>query len=693
MNILSGKSKLKFNDNGKLIGFSTKKGEEYIGLNPFKICVQGEPEGQFSELASANCLLSEQFNFVKKIRIGNGYTFIYHNEKYSLKTEIEITPVDDTGVFRIVSKITNQGKNVVDITRFSSAFVTAFGGNIQEKAPDYKVHYFESAWHAEARYRQKSIADLGLTLVSTHFMSKSFTLLSQGAYSTSKYFPLMCVENKKARKTWFINSECEGGWRIQLGHAAGYIQQNAGWYIESNAISASDIGTSLMLNSGESYTSPAVLVGSVNGGFDETVEALTKARRVLYKSEKSPLMFNDYMNCLWCNVNENITQKLADKAAALGVEGYCIDSGWYAPLNSLYGRLGDWNESLERFPSGVKGIMKYIKDLGLVPGVWTELEVCSDNADAFSLPDEFFICKNGKRVGGGERFFFDMRNPAVCEFLTQKVHALYQAGVRYIKNDFNAALRWITDANVIAENQRAAMSFYRSLKDKFPDLYFENCGSGAMRADYGTLKNFCNQSTSDQEIYYFNPPIVQGMLANVLPETAGVWSYPYPNLFDVRDNVKALEIESEKQSDGRQTVFNMVNGIAGNLYLSGRIEYADEKNTQLIKEGVDFFKEIRAFKERATAVYPNGLADISSLGEFATLGLINYEKTKMYLFFWRFGGVKSEFFVPLKKWMKNGAMVKRVYPKNYDIDCKIVNDKLVIKAGKQYSAAIFEINF
>lgn len=256
-------------------------------------------------------------------------------------------------------------------------------------------------------------------------------------------------------------------------------------------------------------------------------------------------MFNDYMNCLWSDVTEDKILTLAKKAAALGAEGYCIDCGWYAPSDSLYGGLGDWKESPDRFPKlGLRGVLKEIQKLGLVAGVWTELELCSENAEAFSFPDEYFICEHGKRVGGGERYFFDFSNPDVRTYLFERVKALYDMGVRYIKNDFNAAIRWTTLSDVIAKNHRAAMAFYDGLKSAFPDLYLENCGSGAMRSDYGTLKHFCLQSTSDQELYYLNPPIAQGTLANILPEQAGIWAYPYPNLFDVRADARAMEEEA-----------------------------------------------------------------------------------------------------------------------------------------------------
>lgn len=52
MNITSGKCKLKWDENGKLVDFAASSKEEYVGFVPFKLCVAGESEGQFSELTS-----------------------------------------------------------------------------------------------------------------------------------------------------------------------------------------------------------------------------------------------------------------------------------------------------------------------------------------------------------------------------------------------------------------------------------------------------------------------------------------------------------------------------------------------------------------------------------------------------------------------------------------------------------------
>ena len=133
------------------------------------------------------------------------------------------------------------------------------------------------------------------------------------------------MEDEKLNTIRFMCAECDGGWRIQLGHSAGYLGHNLGWYLESDAISSSDIGTYLMLKQGESYIAPVILSGSAEGGMDEAIEAMTRARKVLYKSDETPLMFNDYMDCLWCNVNDEITEKLTMFARNIGLVFQVVD--------------------------------------------------------------------------------------------------------------------------------------------------------------------------------------------------------------------------------------------------------------------------------------------------------------------------------------------------------------------------------
>ena len=61
-------------------------------------------------------------------------------------------------------------------------------------------------------------------------------------------------------------------------------------------------------------------------------------------------------------------------------------------------------------------------------------------------------------------------------------------------------------------------------------------------------------------------------------------------------------------ADGWQTAYNMVNGMMGAMYLSGRICYADELNQKLIADAIAIYKDNRATLAGAVPIYPTGLS-------------------------------------------------------------------------------------
>src|SRR5450432_4245979 len=77
------------------------------------------------------------------------------------------------------------------------------------------------------------------------------------------------------------------------------------------------------LKPGESYETVPVAVGCVHGGFSDAVEALTRYRRVACQrphknNSQCPVIFNDYMNCLWGDPTEAKELPMIAAAAKAG---------------------------------------------------------------------------------------------------------------------------------------------------------------------------------------------------------------------------------------------------------------------------------------------------------------------------------------------------------------------------------------
>ena len=95
-------------------------------------------------------------------------------------------------------------------------------------------------------------------------------------------------------------------------------------------------------------------------------------------------------------------------------------------------------------------------------------------------------------------------------------------------------------------------------------------------------------------MYYNYPLIAASALSLMPPEKAGNWAYPYflgENEYKDFDAGENTEFLIERNKDGEQTTFAMINVMLGVLYMSGRIDYLDDKNRLLAKEGIDTYKK------------------------------------------------------------------------------------------------------
>jgi len=378
------------------------------------------------------------------------------------------------------------------------------------------------------------------------------------------------------------------------------------------------------------------------------------------------------MNCLWGNPTVERLIPLINTAADVGAEAFCIDAGWFAPAGGSWGNgLGDWQPSTDRFGAeGLAGILRYIAGKGLVPGVWLEFEVCGESAALGAKPDDWFLQNHGQRIGGGSRWFLNLGNHEVRAYLHGVFDRLTAMGVGYIKNDYNDCIGPGVDnlgvgaADGLLQHIRAVYSFVDEVRARHPHLVIENCGSGAMREDYGALSHFHLQSSSDQEIHTLYPAVLADSLAAVLPEQLGVWAFPWPLLFKQMQDPGVLTSDGYRQqmADGEQTIFNMVSGMCGNLYLSGRIDCADEANLTLIKEAIALYKRERPFIRHSHPVWPLGMPRFNDTTAWVSVGLANDDDSRILLAVWRLGSVEAERTLHLPCLAGRRVQVSQLYP-------------------------------
>lgn len=589
-----------------------------------------------------------------------------------------------TSVVRFHNQITNVGTEAQTLEYISSFCYTGIekeGASSSDDKMNMWIPY--NGWQKEMSWKNFSFSDLGMAQTQptvTQRTSQVIEITNTGNWSTKKYLPMGYLENTEAHTSLYWQIEHNGSWHYEIG------DQNNNYYLNVSGPTEIQSQWYKVLKPGESFESIPVAVGVAKDDFDVAMGELTKYRRMIRRpnrdDEELPVIFNDYMNCLFGDPTTEKEFPLIDAAADSGCEYYVIDAGWYAP-GEWWDSVGEWKESKERFPNGIKEVTDYIRSKGMIAGVWLELEVMGIECEkAKKVPDNWFFVRHGKRVFDRSRYQLDFRNPEVIAHVDEVIDRVVRDyGAGYIKMDYNIEPGAGTELDAdsvgqgLLEHERAYLRWLDGVFARYPDLVIENCSSGGLRIDYALLSRYSIQSTSDQEDYRNYATISANAITGVTPEQAAVWSYPMKN------------------GDKEEVIFNMINSMLLRIHQSGHLAQLSEERLALVKEGIACYKDIRNNIKDSLPFWPNGLAD--NKDTWLCSGIKN--ENKAYLAVWKRYAKEDIWEINLEKSLcaegKSIKEVRCIYPVKEETE--FVYDmekmKLTVTFEKQVMARLFEI--
>lgn len=590
-----------------------------------------------------------------------------------------------TSTVRMQHQVINEGQQMQTLEYISSFYYLGIEKEGNASSDDkMRLTYAYNGWQKEFNFHSYSFPELGLGQTQptvNQRTSGTIELTNTGNWSTKKYLPMGYLENVEADTSLYWQIEHNGSWHAEIG------DENGHFYLALSGPTEVQSHWFQNLEPGESFTTVPVAVGVCRGDFARAMGQLTAYRRKIRRpnqdNEKLPVIFNDYMNCLFGDPTTEKELPLIDAAAEMGCEYYVIDAGWYAP-GEWWDSVGEWQEAQERFPNGVKEVTDYIRAKGMIPGLWLELEVMGINCEkAKKAPDDWFFVRHRKRVYDRSRYQLDFRNPEVIAHVDEVIdRVVREYGVGYIKMDYNIEPGIGTElyadspgAGMLA-HERAYLKWLEGVFERYPDLVIENCSSGGLRIDYAMLSRYSIQSTSDQEDYRNYATIAANACAGLTPEQAAVWSYP------------------QRDGDEEETIYNMVNALLLRIHQSGHLKELSDGRKALVKEGIAYYKTIREDIKKALPDWPWGLADSR---DNWLCSVLKTEK-KAYLALWRRGGNEESKKIPLGHLFKGEGelSVRLAYPsKTRQDNCSygyLKEEKaLAVKYGEPVMARIFEI--
>lgn len=649
----------------------------------------------------------------KLISTAPGYMLVYdgmEDTRNAVGRKLVITQKDDvtgayvvttwqfyegTQVVRMWNEVFNEGNETQTLEYLSSFYYAGIEKEGEGSTDDkMELRICHNGWQKEMNWQTYSFPVLGLGQTQPTVYqrtSKTIEVTNTGNWSTKEYLPMGYLANREADSSLYWQIEHNGSWHWEIG------DQNRHFYVAVCGPEEIHSHWYKVLEPGDSFCSVPVAVGVASADFNEAVGELTKYRRRIRRQNKDnenlPVIFNDYMNCLFGDPTSEKEFPLIDAAAKAGCEYFVIDAGWYAP-GLWWDSVGEWQECLERFPNGIREVTDYIRKKGMIPGVWLELEVMGIYCEkAKNVPDDWFFVRHGKRVYDRSRYQLDFRNPAVIRHVNEVVdRVVNEYGVGYIKMDYNIEPGIGTElyadsvGDGLMQHEKAYLDWLDEVFAKYPDLVIENCGSGGLRIDYALLSRYSIQSTSDQEDYINYATIAANAAAGVTPEQAAVWSYPQ------REGTPEKEGSLRDRADIlEETVYNMVNAMLLRIHQSGHLAELSPERFALVKEGIAYYKSIRAQIPQAVPYWPLGTAD--SRDSLLSAALITDEH--VYLAVWRRGGEQARAVLPLKEGFhgKRPVEVRCAYPEKLpcNFDLNPLTGELTVDLPKPVMARIFEI--
>ena len=340
----------------------------------------------------------------------------------------------------------------------------------------------------------------------------------------------------------------------------------------------------IVLGTGESYTSPW-LYGSYGAGLDEVARRFHRflRARTIHPSTTRPVTINVWEAVYFDHDLDRLVD-LAERAAALGVERYVLDDGWFGSRRDDRSGLGDWTVSPEVWPNGLHPLVDKVTELGMEFGLWFEPEMINTDSDAARAHPEW-VMATGDRLPVESRFqqVINLGLPDCYAFIRDAIFAiLREYDIAYIKWDHN---RDLVDAGTQPAGRpgvhEQTLAFYRLLdeiKAAFPGLEIESCSSGGARVDLGVLERTervwvsdCIDPLERQEMHRWTTQLIP-------PELMG-----------------AHIASGESHTTGRQhdLDFRAATAIFGHLGIEWDLSKASDTELAELGVWVSFYKEHR----------------------------------------------------------------------------------------------------
>lgn len=347
-----------------------------------------------------------------------------------------------------------------------------------------------------------------------------------------------------------------------------------------------------LLESGEEFQSPeAIMVYSSEGltGMSHIYHNLYGKRlcRGKYRDEVRPILINNW-EATYFDFNAEKIEAIAKDAAALGVELFVLDDGWFGERSSDKSSLGDWFVNEEKLNGTLCELANKVNNMGMKFGLWFEPEMVSPISKLYEKHPDWCIHIDGRtRSTARNQLILDLGRADVREYIIETVsNVLRNANIEYVKWDMNRNMSEVASTVLSSNRQketyhRYMLGLYEVLEEitnRFPNILFESCSGGGGRFDAGMLYYMPQVWTSDDTDAIERLKIQHGT------------SMVYPNV-TMGCHVSAVPNHQAHRITPLTTRGTVA--MSGNFGYELDITKLSNEEKEIMQEQINFYKEVR----------------------------------------------------------------------------------------------------
>ena len=409
---------------------------------------------------------------------------------------------------------------------FSIGGITPFAPG---DAPEHLVlHRLRSDWSMEGRLESDPLEKLNLEPSWSGHGIRCERFGQVGSMAVNHFFPWLMMEDRKNGVLWGAMLAHNASWQMEVFRKDDSVSLSGG-------LADYDFGHwKKELLPGESFQTPTAILTVACGDVDSVSQRMTRSMDSACEQgpeceQELPVMFNEYCTTWGCPSHENIVQIL-EKIKGKGLKYFVIDCGWYKREGiPWYSSMGDYAVSPELFPEGLGKTVEAIREAGMIPGIWFEIDNVGCAADAWNQTDHL-LYRNGSVLETDSRRFWKMTDPWVQKYLSEVViGTLKKYGFGYMKMDYNDTIGVGCDgAESLGEglrrNMEASRKFIEKVKEEIPGIVLENCASGGSKMEPLMMELCSMASFSDAHECLEIPVIAANLHRAILPRQSQIWA-------------------------------------------------------------------------------------------------------------------------------------------------------------------------